>query len=385
MVELLSWILNNLNLISIIAFYSIIAFLIYKNKHKIQRVFKVVFLYRTKRGLKTINWLGRYGKFWRGFGYLSVVVGYLGMVVILGLLIKSLYDSITQPAAPAGVSIVIPGVTTPFWYGIIAIALLVLVHEGAHGVVARAHGIRVKNTGIGLAAILPLAFVEPDEKQLSNKPARVQISVFAAGSMANFCLAGLAILLGTFLIFPAASTVTHFDGLEVVELVEGFPAELAGIQPGSVITSVNGVQLESTQTLVDQLEEVAPGDEIALGVDEEELAVTAAANPDDRTRPYIGVSFAPKVSLDQGIEAKYWKFPWLLVYFSSLLLWVFFFNIGIGMFNLLPIAIVDGGRMAQVGLRRVVKNQTVAHKLFVYLTLFALSLLLLNLFSPLLF
>jgi len=62
------------------------------------------------------------------------------MFLICGLLIKGLYELIFVPTAPPTLSLVIPGVQipgspifVPFWYGIIALFTVILVHEFGHG------------------------------------------------------------------------------------------------------------------------------------------------------------------------------------------------------------------------------------------------------------
>ncbi len=381
----------SLNAISIATFYIIIAFLIYKNKHKIE-LHKIFLLYRTQRGIKTINWLARFERFWRLFGYLAIPIGYFGMIFILFWLIKSPFDYITGAVAAPGVSLVIPGVKIPgseifipFWYGIISLILLIIVHEGAHGVIARAHGIKVKNTGLGMFLFIPLAFVELEEEDLKKRPFKTQASVFAAGSIANFFLATFAILLGVLLIFPATLSAIQLNGVEIQEAIPSLPAERAGLQVGDVITSINGVLINSTEVLVEEMNEIRPGDTVLLGLTDREVSVKTTSNPENDSLAYLGVSFKPVAELKPELEAKYWKLPWILLIFSTFLSWLFFLNVGIGLFNLLPLGFVDGGRMAQVALLRFVRQKDLAQKIFVYISLVALFLLLLNLFAPAIF
>ena len=79
----------------------------------------------------------------------------------------------TKPAASSGVGLVLPfkakGVFyVPFFYWIISIFVIAVVHEFSHGLIARANNIKVKSSGFAFLALLvpiiPAAFVEPDEK-----------------------------------------------------------------------------------------------------------------------------------------------------------------------------------------------------------------------------
>ena len=57
------------------------------------------------------------------------------------------------PSAPPTMSLVIPGIQIPgspvfipFWYGILALFCVVVIHEFGHGIVARANGIKIQQT-----------------------------------------------------------------------------------------------------------------------------------------------------------------------------------------------------------------------------------------------
>ena len=155
-------------------------------------------MYRTKWGLAWMDQLGK--KHPKGIKLLAdmgIVIGFLGMGFITYLLIDNLRKLIFIPGTPPGVMPVLPikaaGVFyVPFFYWIISIFVIAAIHEYAHGVVARAHKIRVLSSGIAflniLIPIVPAAFVEPDEKQITKRKAREQLGVFAAGPFANILL-----------------------------------------------------------------------------------------------------------------------------------------------------------------------------------------------------
>ena len=90
----------------------------------------------------------------------------------------------------------VPGLgILPFWYWLIAIFVIAVVHEFSHGIVARAHNIPVKHTGLAFFGPIIGAFVEPDEKKLRAGKDITQYSVYAAGAFSNVILALLALLL----------------------------------------------------------------------------------------------------------------------------------------------------------------------------------------------
>ncbi|WP_367883132.1 site-2 protease family protein [Thermococcus peptonophilus] len=77
-----------------------------------------------------------------------------------------------------------------------------VVHELSHGIVARADKLPLKSVGLVLLAVIPGAFVEPDEEELAKAPLRSRLRVYGAGSMANITTAIITALLITYAINP---------------------------------------------------------------------------------------------------------------------------------------------------------------------------------------
>ena len=73
------------------------------------------------------------------------------------------------PLVPYIDKILPTGLVPPFYftYWIIAIAIVAVFHEFAHGIFAKIRGIRLKSTGFGFLGPLLAAFVEIDEKQIT--------------------------------------------------------------------------------------------------------------------------------------------------------------------------------------------------------------------------
>ena len=190
----------------IISFYLFIVLLIYLNRKKFEFQAKIIALYKTQVGIKWMDKIARFSpRFWKTWGYFGIGIGFIGMVFISYILIKGFLDLVFNPSMPAAVGIVLPGVRipgaaifVPFWYGIISIFIVAFIHEFAHGVMARVYNMEVKSSGIVFFGPLIGAFVEPDEKDLKEKPKIEQMSVFAAGPFSNICL-GVVVLLLSFL------------------------------------------------------------------------------------------------------------------------------------------------------------------------------------------
>ena len=79
------------------------------------------------------------------------------------------------------------------------------------------------------------------------------------------------------------------EGVEVMRVLRNSPADDAGLQPGDIITAVNGEAVDS-ETLADTISAMSVGDEITLDVlrDDEpvELSLTLAAQP-ERPNPAL--------------------------------------------------------------------------------------------------
>ena len=359
------------NLISIVIFYSLIALYLFIKRKKIKQEYGIFFLYRTQRFTKVMRWIaGLCPKFWRWFGYASVPIGFAGMFAIFAYLAFAVFKIFTSPAAAPSVSLIIPGVRipgsvfVPFWYGIIALFFVIVVHEGMHGVVSEAWKLKLKSVGVGLMAFLPLAFVEPPEKKLKRQKLMVQLSIFSAGVFANFVTALIVLLVTNFALMPLA------NGIYVHDVAAGQPAEMAGIMAGSVLYKINNVDIKYTSDFAREMSKIKPGDKIILSTAEKTYEVSAAENPNTKGKAFVGINFRQ-------------SYPYFgLFELGTLLYWIFVFNIGIGIMNLLPLGPIDGGRMLQLVLSRKIKKKETAMKIFGFVSVASLVLLVGNVILP---
>lgn len=187
------------------------AFLFLRNKKNVKIESKIFILYKTKVGLKLINWLGsRCKKIFKIGSYVVIVIGYILMIAALFFFSQMLISVIKMPELFKVIKVppimpLIPYLPQifnieflpPFYftYWIVAIAIIALFHEGAHGVFAKFYKVKIKSTGFGFLGPFLAAFVEPDEKQLAKKSKKAQLAVLSAGSFANFVIAILFIVI----------------------------------------------------------------------------------------------------------------------------------------------------------------------------------------------
>lgn len=348
--EIIQWIARYVD-IWVLLFYIIIGLLIFINRKKWEVESKFILIYRTKFGIRFIDkFADKHKEFVKVLGYSAIGVGFVGMLVIVGFFIKGLYDLLFVPSAPPTMSLVIPGVQipgspifVPFWYGIIALFIVIVFHEFGHGIVARAHGIPVKNTGLVFFGPLPGAFVEPDEKKITKAPSPVQVSMFASGPFFNAILAAIAALILFVILNPLMSSMVNPSGVQFTTIQEGQSAAIAGLKAGSTYTYINDQEMRDSTVLMETLSCSKPGDNVTLRNSDSIVTVMLGKNPSGGDKGYMGVM---GIKTDYQLKNEGLRIPYeALVILTTLLEWVFMLSLGIGLANLLPLGPVDGGRM----------------------------------------
>ena len=369
----------------------IIIFLVIKRK-KLEIQAKFIVLYRMKFGLKFIDkCTNKFREWFILLGYVGVGAGYMGMLFISYMLIKGLWDLIYTPAAASSASIIYPGMkiagigTLSFDYFILVIFFVALIHEFGHGVLARAHNVPVKNTGMVLFGPIIGAFVEPDEKKLRKQSDIAQYSVLAAGPFANILLAILAVGLLLLVFTPLQMGMVEPTGFTFDSYVdESWPFEKAGIIPGTLITGLDGTQTPMFEEFAADLFCTSPGDKVVVSTEDKDYPVILASSPDVEGKSFLGIQ---EISNQDQLKEKYTSGIWpsvhaTLKWITGFLKWLYLLSLGIGLFNLLPLPIVDGGRMLQVTLHKL-KGKDKGEKRYRQITMFFLLILVLNLVYPL--
>ncbi len=382
-----------------VAFVIILAILVYAYRHKLT-IQKVIFpliyiaMLRTTIGISLMDRIAkRLPRILKWTGHAGVIVGFAGMILIIAVLFDNLWKLLFVPAAIPGVAVIqpfakdIPGTFfVPFFYFIISIFVLAFVHEFSHGVIAHLYGIKVKHSGVAILSVLlpviPAAFVEPEEKVLRRRPAWQQLSVFAAGPFSNIVCAVLVLLLVAFAVNPAVSMIIKNDGVEVSEFFGNgtYPAERAGLKADDHIVAVDDIPIETIRNFTDALSERTPGEKVVLHLnDSSSYPLTLVESPDEPEKGYMGIFVKQHTSYRQEFIDRFGKAAALIImWIAGLFLWLYVLNIGIGLFNLLPLPIVDGGRMMEVFLKKVLPKKR-AEVVWYRLGIFFFLLILVNL------
>lgn len=372
----------------VILFYSIIIILVFIFRKKFDIHHKFLAMYRTKIGLKLMDkWGTKHAELVKVIAYMGIGVGYIGLLSILFVLIRSLFNLLTVPTAKSAVVPVIPGVSIggihiPLITGWIALFIVILVHEFSHGVVARAHKLPINSSGVFFFGPLMGAFVEPDEKKLMKASDTTQYSVYAAGPWSNIILAAICLLLLNYAFSPGIGAMENEVGIELVGVTEGYPAIDAGLKEGMVVTAVNGETVTNYDTFVAQMNDVKSHEPVTITADGQDFTFEAAENPDDPEKGYLGVMASSKAKTELNNDSLwYLVVNKILKWLAELFAMTGLLSFGIGLANLLPLGPVDGGRMLQVTLEKI-KGAERGNVWWRNISVFTLVLLALNLFWP---
>jgi regulator of sigma E protease len=296
---------------------------------------------------------------------------------------------------------------------ILALGVLIIVHEGGHFIVARLSGMRVDRFSIGFGptllsfkrgetiyqiALIPLggfvqiAGLNPGEEGISaddpraypNRPAWQRFATIFAGPGTNYLFAAL-VMVCFYLIWgvPVEGKIPLVGGLK-----DGKPAAVAGLQPGDEIVSINGKKITDTNQVAPAIAG-SEGQPVSIDIMRYGQAKNFTVKPEKVDGDWrIGIEIWPKEeyaaapvgeSLKQGLMFPVRYSGFILHGFreifagrqkaefsgpvgivkvmqrqiaqgaKSALSIVAIISVYLGLFNLLPLPALDGGRLAFLG------------------------------------
>ena len=327
----------------------------------------------------------------------AAALGFYLFLSELGILLSPRGQEVASFVRTLGplANIGIPGINPylPLVYGWVALVVAMIVHEGAHGVIARSLGLPVKSSGLLFFLFVPVgAFVEVDEVAMKAAPSSHSGRVLGAGAGINVLVALLCLII----LFGITSTMhPKVDGVAIVGVTQGYPAQKAGMAAGEFILAVDGIHYNEPSQL-SSASWYKIGENITMtiwhGGDISNLSLTVASLELNNTQtgqisfvPFIGVQLIGYSGLQQtastyagsfftrpalylciptipscesvvpfsGSLAPYYTSPLGegLVPVASLLYWLFFIDFNLAIFNALPIYPLDGGQAFLVGVR----------------------------------
>ncbi len=351
---------------------------------------------RTKRFSAVFDRLGAL----KGSRYIAWI--FLGLVpivagVALYLVVTSLISVLMNPAVGevvreigAGAILLLPGINPmlPIVYGWLAIVIAIVLHEGAHGIIARNNGLTVKSSGLLFFLFVPVgAFVDVDEEQIKTAKPRASLKVMAAGVGANV-IVGVVCLLCMLVI--VGSLTPAVNGVYVAGVSEGMPAETAGLLANDALVSIDNVTISNSTELRAILNNKTAGDliqvTVARGENWQYQFTTTVNLTMTENRTVMGISsydLLTQERLDYYQNISLETFSMYLVpptlysglvpfsdflsqfytsaipywsEFANMLFWIWFVNFNLAIFNALPIYPLDGGRIFNITLKRFGKG-----------------------------
>ena len=281
---------------------------------------------------------------------------------------------------------------------IIIFLLVILIHEFGHFIVAKMNGVSVLEFSIGMGPklfqkesngtlyslrLLPVGGycqLEGEDEEndspnsLNNQSPLVRLKVILAGAIMNFILAFILLIL-----LMSVSRVST----EVSDVIKNSPAYSSGIQTGDQIVSINGENVSDGEELLKSIKE-SQGD-LNIGVirDSQSKNIKVTPRLENNIRK-IGVNFQEEYNIKNfsivkgfkkglitflNLTGMLYKFLGMLITgqlglggvsgpvgvvkeignaaktgVANLIFLLAYININLGVFNLLPIPALDGGR-----------------------------------------
>ena len=298
------------------------------------KLYPLAFVLRSRKAIDFFDRVvGKFPLFWRVLSNIGVAIGFGLMAFSIYFLASNLGTYLFAPQQVGPQNIVVPliiGVTIrlehlPFI--LLALGIVLITHEGMHGLVARLEKIKLKSTGLFLAFIFPGGFVEPDEEEFNKAHPKTKMRVAAAGSFANLVVGLLIVFLMMGLFLPMES------GVIVLE-VEGNATK---ISVGDVIVGVNGVAV-NRETLFQN-------------ITAEDMIVVETMRGDISYRLKKPVNM-PMAWILRGIGIKRIDYyrpmriglgdPMVEYNLYRMFWWIQLVALGVAIFNMLPIYFLDG-------------------------------------------
>src|SRR3989344_238875 len=213
----------------------------------------------------------------------------------------------------------------------------------------------------------------------------VVLTVKVYGFLFNYIVVFLFLILFLFAAAPALSSTIYNEGIIVREVHDDYPANLSGMNIGEEILSINNIEVNNFDDYYKVIKDIKPGDQINILTNVSSYSITTIEPPENffskivfwrEYRGYIGVTLsAINSDFVEGKELLGKILSWI----SLLFYWLFTINLAVGMFNMLPLGPIDGGKMFLIFSNVLIKNEKKAKKLWVFISFFCLALILLGL------
>ncbi|MGZ5510125.1 MAG: site-2 protease family protein [Nitrososphaeraceae archaeon] len=345
------------------------------------------------------------GKIYAAFNiYLMPLITALAVFLILGsLLVLFSNDSAREgirEIGPQG-NLLIPGLNPilPWTYGWIGLVITIIIHEAGHGIVARVYNTKVESTGIVLFLGIPIgAFVNIQQDELNKTTFKQKSAILTAGPLNNMVIAGVSFGL-LFVLITSLNPISNIQGDEtgitVLTIGENSLAKSIGLSKNSIITFINAEPIEDVQELrkilrdnlgstiqmkwisEDKKEQIKsfelpasiPENKGVLGVTLTDAFIDPGLVLDNYKNLFLtnplAILMPPTlqqnlVPYSDSMSSHYTStiFGPTFPIIANFLFWIWFINFNVGIFNALPITMLDGGQWYGTLLENKIKTNS---------------------------
>ena len=318
------------------------------DKHGL-KIFPFFLMYRSERFKNTISRIGQKNSLlWKTLGNISTALGLGLLIYVTYFLVGNLVKFFTSASQSVPITPIIPAVTIsldslPYFF--VAVAIIVVLHELAHGVGAISEKVPVKSAGLAVMLAFFGGFVEPEEQGFEKTSKTSKLRILSAGSAINL-VTGILVLVLMLSMFAPSSGV----------LIEGTlangPLANHGVTRFEVIYAINGTPIESVENLSNYLSKVKPGETLTVDVNHNNITLVT----ENLTgRAVIGVS--PAINY---YPLRFYSNPVVSANVFLTFYWTYVAAFSVAIFNMLPAVPFDGDKFLYSLLEdRVQKNRRV--------------------------
>jgi len=180
---------------------------------------------------------------------------------------------------------------------------------------------------------------------------------------------------------------------ESITAYEDAPALKSGL--AGVIVEFDRDKIKGNKDFINSLKEKAPGDEVVIKTlfnnSIREYNIKLAGRPDNQSQAYLGIALVRTggLSILSRIRGRvlFFKDPNtyyqpkmagnFVIFIYNLIWWIILVNFSVGLVNMLPLGIFDGGRVFYLTVLGLTKSEKAARKAYKFSTYFLLLIFLL--------
>ena len=318
--------------------------LLHAEKHGF-KIFPFFLTYRSEKFKDMIGKIsGKNRLLWKTLSNVGIALAFGLMIYAAYFLFSNLLKFFLPVVESVPVVPVIPAVTIsldslPYFF--VAVAIVVLLHEFAHGVGAVVEKVIVKSAGLAVMLAFFGGFVEPEEKSFEKTSKTSKLRILGAGSATNLVTGLIVIILLASIFAPPA-------GVLVNSTLANGPLARAGVQRFDVIQAINKTQINSLQDLSAFLAKVTPGSNLSILVNNHLVTIKTENLSGRAIIGIYGLDYHPsRIGLDRITTAN----AYLTLY------WTFVAAFSVAVFNMLPAFPFDGEKFLYYSLADYVKEK----------------------------